>query len=73
MLSAHAFTWERYAGQWGYSSDKVWDYVNNCPKTSYLELGRVDSMSLPYRPREGIAVMLEDTQTFERFWLHIYI
>lgn len=72
MVHPLNFTFERYIGQKGYSQTEVWDFHDNKPLPGFIELGVVDAIKIPIRPRTDMkAVMLEDIETHERFWLHV--
>lgn len=74
-ISASRFTWEKFCGKAGWSQT---DLVSNAvsaeewkPRSEWRIVGWCPATELRVRARlDGIAVLLENRETFEEVWLH---
>jgi len=73
-MNSYDFTYQKYIGHVGYSNVEVYDFDKYIPRSPWIEVGRIDAIKLHIRPRnEGIAIMLENQETFEQLWFHVII
>jgi hypothetical protein len=72
-MSVHSFQYENYCLTAGYGElDRYWNFEANEPKPGFEVIEIVDASKIPIRPRtDQRAVMLEDQESFEKFWFHI--
>ena len=73
-LPSVVFDYENSAVHLGFNMMDAWDFDNDCPRANskYEVLGWCPARELRMRPRtSGIAIMVEDTETFEQIWFHV--
>jgi len=69
-IPSDAFIWENYIGTIGYSDDEVLDFNTGIFKNGFESDGWTDASKLQVRPRDGIALMVINTENGDRFWMH---
>lgn len=70
-ISPEEFTYDKYIGTIGYSTcDVMSEFCTNNLNSNYIYIGKASAEKIPFRPRNGYALMICNTETNEKFWTH---